>query len=59
MRDILIGIDAGTSVIKSIAFDLGISPRTVEVHRANVMAKLGVRTLSEVLRIAFSAGVAD
>lgn len=44
---------------KTIAFDLGISPRTVEVHRANLMAKLGVRSLSEALRIAFAAGLED
>lgn len=42
---------------KTIAYDLGISPRTVEVHRANLMTKLGVRSLSEALRIAFAAGL--
>lgn len=41
---------------KTIAADLGISARTVEVHRANLMSKLGARSLSEVLRIAFAAG---
>jgi two-component system response regulator FixJ len=40
---------------KAIAYDLRISPRTVEVHRANVMNKLDVRSLSEALRIAFAA----
>jgi two-component system response regulator FixJ len=40
---------------KTIAYDLGISPRTVEVHRANLMTKLEVRSLSEALRIAFAA----
>ncbi len=40
---------------KAIGLDLGISPRTVEVHRANLMTKLGVHTLSEALRIAFAA----
>jgi two-component system response regulator FixJ len=40
---------------KTIAYDLGISPRTVEIHRANLMAKLEVRSLSEALRIAFAA----
>ena len=40
---------------KTIAYDLGISPRTVEIHRANVMSKLDVRSLSEALRIAFAA----
>jgi two-component system response regulator FixJ len=40
---------------KTIAYDLGISPRTVEIHRANLMNKLEVRSLSEALRIAFAA----
>lgn len=39
-----------------IAYDLGISPRTVEVHRANLMTKLEVHSLSEALRLAFAAG---
>ena len=42
---------------KTIAYNLGISARTVEVHRANLMAKLGVRSLSGALRIAFAAGL--
>ena len=42
---------------KTIAYDLDISPRTVEIHRANLMTKLEVRSLSEALRIAFAAGV--
>lgn len=42
---------------KTIAFDLGISPRTVEVHRANIMTKLQARSFSEALRIAFAAGM--
>jgi two-component system response regulator FixJ len=42
---------------KTIAYDLGISPRTVEVYRANLMTKLAVRSLSEVLRLAFAAGL--
>lgn len=44
---------------KTIAYDLDISVRTVEVHRANVMTKLGVASLSEALRIAFAAGLGD
>ena len=44
---------------KSIAYELGISPRTVEVHRANLMLKLKVKNLSEALRIAFAAGLGD
>lgn len=42
---------------KTIAYDLGISPRTVEVYRANIMAKLAVPSFADVLRIAFTAGL--
>lgn len=42
---------------KTIAYDLGISSRTVEVHRASLMGKLSAHNLSDVLRIAFAAGV--
>jgi two-component system, LuxR family, response regulator FixJ len=44
---------------KTIAYDLGISPRTVEIHRANLMTKLEVASLSDALRIAFAAGLGD
>lgn len=44
---------------KVIAFDLGISERTVEVHRANAMKKLGVRTLAELIRIKLAADSLD
>jgi two-component system, LuxR family, response regulator FixJ len=44
---------------KTIAYDLGISPRTVEIHRANVMSKLEVASLSEALRVAFAAGLGE
>ena len=37
---------------KTIAFDLGISPRTVEVYRANVMTKMQARSLSDLVRMA-------
>jgi two-component system response regulator FixJ len=40
---------------KTIAGELAISSRTVEIHRANVMSKLHVRSLSEALRIALAA----
>ena len=40
---------------KVIAFDLGISQRTVEVHRSQVMKKLGVRTLAQLVRIKIEA----
>ena len=55
-RDVLEGLAQGLPN-KTIAFDLGISPRTVEVHRANLMTKLGVRSLSDALRLAFTAGM--
>ena len=55
-RDVLKGLVAGLPN-KSIAYDLGISPRTVEIHRANLMTKLDVKSLSEALRIAFAAGL--
>lgn len=55
-RDVLEGLAQGLPN-KTIAYDLGISPRTVEVHRANLMSKLGVRSLSEALRLAFAAGM--
>ena len=42
---------------KTIAYDLDISPRTVEIYRANLMEKLEVRSLSEALRVAFAAGL--
>ena len=42
---------------KSIAYDLGISPRTVEIHRARVMDKMGARSLSELIRLALAGGV--
>jgi two-component system, LuxR family, response regulator FixJ len=53
-RDVLDGLAKGLPN-KTIAYDLGISPRTVEIHRANLMTKLGVRSLSEALRLAFAA----
>jgi two-component system, LuxR family, response regulator FixJ len=40
---------------KTIAYDLGSSPRTVEVHRARVMEKMGARSLPELVRMAIAA----
>ena len=57
-RDVLEGLVRGHPN-KTIAYDLDISPRTVEIHRANLMSKLGVASLSEALRIAFAAGMGD
>lgn len=42
---------------KSVAYVLGISVRTVEMHRAHIMAKLGVRSLAEAAVIATQAGL--
>jgi two-component system response regulator FixJ len=55
-HDVLEGLVRGHPN-KTIAYDLEISPRTVEIHRANLMSKLGVASLSEALRIAFAAGL--
>ncbi len=57
-RDVLEGLVRGFPN-KTIAYDLGISARTVEIHRANLMTKLNVRSLSEALRIAFAAGLGE
>lgn len=57
-RDVLKGLVHGYPN-KTIAYDLEISPRTVEIHRANLMSKLGVISLSEALRIAFAAGMGE
>jgi len=54
-REVLSGVVAGLAN-KTIAFDLDISPRTVEVHRANVMAKMEARSLPELVRMAMAAG---
>jgi FixJ family two-component response regulator len=41
---------------KTIAKELGISPRTVEIHRAHVMERLGAHSLPEAVRLALAAG---
>ena len=53
-RDVLRGLVDGRAN-KVIAGNLGISPRTVEIYRANVMRKLGVRSLAEGIRLVFAA----
>ncbi len=49
-RQVLDGLVAGQAN-KVIAYDLEISPRTVEVYRANVMTKMQARSLSELVRM--------
>jgi two-component system response regulator FixJ len=55
-HEVLDGLVAGHPN-KVIAFDLGISPRTVEIYRANVMTKMKAASLSELVRMALVAGV--
>jgi PAS domain S-box-containing protein len=56
-RQVLDGIMLAGGTSKSIARELGISPRTVEMHRAHVMERLGARTLSELILLATAAGL--
>jgi two-component system response regulator FixJ len=55
-RQVLEGLVAG-SANKNIAFDLGISPRTVEIYRANLMTKMSANSLSDLVRMAMMAGI--
>jgi len=55
-RQVLEGLLAGLPN-KTLAFELGISPRTVEIHRARVMNKMQARSLSELVRMALDAEV--
>jgi two-component system response regulator FixJ len=55
-RQVLDGLVAGNAN-KSIAFDLGISPRTVEIYRANVMTKMAANSLSDLVRMAMLADI--
>ncbi len=55
-RQVLEGLVAGKAN-KVIAFDLGISPRTVEIYRANLMTKMAANSLSDLVRMALTAGI--
>jgi two-component system response regulator FixJ len=55
-RQVLEGL-VGGSANKNIAFDLGISPRTVEIYRANLMTKMAANSLSDLVRMAMTAGI--
>ena len=54
-RQVLDGLIAGHPN-KSIAHDLGISPRTIEIYRANVMTKMEAASLSDLVRMALTVG---
>jgi len=56
-REVMEGLVAGEAN-KAIAFDLGISARTVEVYRANVMMKMQAKTLSDLVRMVTLARLA-
>lgn len=57
-RQVLDALVSGRSN-KQIAFDLGLSVRTVEVHRARMMERLGARQLAEAIRLAVMARLAS
>jgi len=57
-RQVLEGLVAGHPN-KTIAFDHGISPRTVEIYRANLMSKMQAGSLSELVRMALVGGVLE
>ncbi|WP_315760786.1 PAS domain-containing protein [Sphingomonas sp. Y38-1Y] len=55
-REVLVGlVNGGTN--KTIGQKLGISPRTVELHRSQVMSRLNASSLTELLQVALAAGV--
>lgn len=54
-HEVLQGLVAGHPN-KIIAYNLGISPRTVEIYRANVMTKMAAASLSELVRMTMAAG---
>jgi two-component system response regulator FixJ len=57
-RQVLDGLVAGNAN-KTIAHELGISPRTVEVYRANLMTKMQAKSLPELIRMTLTARALD
>jgi len=57
-RQVLEGL-VGGKANKVIAFNLGISPRTVEIYRANLMTKMAANSLSDLVRMAMIAGILE
>lgn len=57
-REVLDGLIAGLPN-KTIAYDLKISPRTVEVHRANVMSRMAANSVADLVRMVFIVRTPD
>ena len=57
-RDVLEGLVSGQAN-KQIAYDLGISPRTIEIYRANLMTKMQAASLSDLVRMSLIARILD
>ena len=57
-RDVLVLLARGLAT-KDIATSLGIGPRTVETHRANLMRKLGVKSVALLTQVAIREGIVD
>jgi FixJ family two-component response regulator len=55
-REVMTHVVAGR-LNKQIAGDIGTVEKTVKVHRARVMSKLGVRTVADLVRLAETAGI--
>jgi len=55
-RDVLDQLVAGASN-KEAGRRLGISPRTIEIHRARIMEKLGAKNVADVVRMALRLGI--
>jgi DNA-binding NarL/FixJ family response regulator len=55
-REVLSGVAGGLSN-RAIAEQLAISPRTVEIHRANMLQKIGANHTSEAIRVAIEAAL--
>ena len=55
-RDVLEQLVAGASN-KEAGRQLGISPRTIEIHRARIMEKLGAKNVAELVRMALRLGI--
>ena len=54
-REVILLLAAG-KLNKQIAYELGLSERTVKMHRAALFASLGVRTSADAIRLAIEAG---